>query len=95
MKDVEVHIGFAFFAERIAQIRKEHGTDIESEFYADGIGAIFLNIVYQMRKAGLHPEVLEAAAKKFRVDLDEVKKVLYANPGPAEGRVGDDGECPT
>lgn len=89
-KDVEIHIGFAFFAEAIAQIRAEHGTDVESSFYADGIGAIFVDIMRQMRKAGLHPEVLEIAAKRFRVDLDDVKKVLYANPGPSQGRVGMD-----
>ena len=90
MKDVEVHIGFAFYAETIAQIRKEHGTDVESSFYADGIGAIFLNIMQQMRQAGVHPEVLEIAAKRFRVDLDEVKKILYANPGSSKGRMGMD-----
>jgi hypothetical protein len=79
MRYLEISISFVLHGKIADKIRAESGTDAEADLYADSLGVMFLGILEKLRQSGVHPEILEIAVKRFRVDLDEVKKVLYAN----------------
>lgn len=83
MKDIEISMNFVFHGNVINEIRGDHGTDGEADAYSDGMSCVFLKLVESLKNAGVHPEILEIAVKRFRVDLDQVKDLIYS-PRPQE-----------
>lgn len=84
MKDMQVSLNFTFNGESVDDAREKGGTDHEAELYADAFGIIFLKVIERFKSCGAHPEVLDAAIKRFRVDVGKTKEVLYASPRSAE-----------
>jgi len=74
---MDVNLRARLDIETVKRLGKTHGPDVEADVYAQFLDDMVLALLGDLKDEGVHPEILESAAAKVKLDPENVRKMLY------------------